>query len=292
MAFNITIDELGIPWNDYGEYNGLQIGRQRSALAVAERGLYYWNKFNLDSGPHVLLSYDWSRYPVNSENEPDGPQSAKVMMRHCADWLLENIADRGNFGVWIYPYPFSYNTRPGWRSAQTQAVGLQLLLRQYALTDDSRYLIHFDRLLNAFDVKVEDGGLLDIDSAGIPWFEKFADANNLRPRILNGMLFALIGLHDVSAAHFSKARVIFDKGIESVLNSLTRYDLGDWSSYDILGKRSSLHYHKIHIAQLDLLFRATSHEKLKQIRDRFHGYQMNMANQTNRKRKCPVGFKN
>ena len=45
MAFNIEIDEQGIPWSDYGEYYGLSIGRQRSVLAVAERGLYYWNTF-------------------------------------------------------------------------------------------------------------------------------------------------------------------------------------------------------------------------------------------------------
>jgi hypothetical protein len=285
MAFNIEVDELGIPWSDYGEYNGLLIGRQRSVLAVAERGLYYWNKLHLGSGQPVLLSYDWSRYPADKEKEPKGPEAAKSMLANCADWLLDHIADRGHFVVWTYPYPFSYNTKPGWRSAHTQAVGLQLLLRQYALSHDPRYLRHFDGLLNAFSVSVEDGGLLDIDSAGVPWFEKFAQATNSRPRILNGMLFALIGLNDVSTAGYPKARAILEKGIESVLKYLPKYDLGDWSSYDILGRRASVHYHKIHIAQLDLLFKITCHEQFKQFHDRFHGYQKGRANQANPKRK-------
>jgi hypothetical protein len=284
MAFTIVIDESGIPWSDYGEYNGLSIGRQRSVLAVAERGLYYWNKFKLGSGQPVLLSYDWSRYPANKGNEPNGSEAAKDMLRNCADWLLDHISDRSSFVVWTYPYPFSYNTSPGWRSAQTQAVGLQLLLRQYALSQDSRYLRYFDGLLNAFNVRVEDGGVLDFDSAGIPWLEKFADATNAKPRILNGMLFALIGLCDVIAAGFPQARAIFDMGIESVIKYLPRYDLGDWSSYDILGRRSSLHYHKVHIAQLDFLFKATLREQFKHFHDRFYRYQKNRADPSNRTR--------
>jgi hypothetical protein len=93
------------------------------------------------------------------------------------------------------------------------------------------------------------------------------------------MLFALIGLSDVSTAGYPEARAIFEKGIEAVLKYLPRYDLGDWSSYDILGRRASVHYHKIHIAQLDLLFKATCHEQLKQFRDRFHRYQKNKTKQ-------------
>ena len=65
MSLKIYVDEHGVPYTDYGLYGGIEIGIQRSILAVAERGLWYWNELNLSgSDERILLSYDWTKWPM------------------------------------------------------------------------------------------------------------------------------------------------------------------------------------------------------------------------------------
>ena len=62
MAFKLFVDLNGVPYSEYGVYKGVDIGRQRSILAVAECGLWY------SSSPITLLSYQWgSVWPVNRD---------------------------------------------------------------------------------------------------------------------------------------------------------------------------------------------------------------------------------
>ena len=181
--------------------------------------------------------------------------------------------DRGSYLLWCYDYPFAYAPRAGWGSAQAQAVGVQLLLRASELKDAS-YSAPVERLLRAFDVPIEDGGLLDNSDSQVPWFEKFASLDSQRPKVLNGMLFALLGLHDVAQrTGLESARRQFDVGLRSLLRVIDRYDLGNWSAYDIQGKPASEHYHRIHVQQLDLLSRIDGDPRLAQWRDRFASYE-------------------
>jgi len=274
MGFKMYVDKEGVPYHDYGLYKGIDIGRQRSILAVAERGLWYWNEFNLSrSGEQVLLSYDWARWPINREQNPANDEAARTMLIHCADWLMNNLTDRGSHLLWRYDYPMSYGVQAGWGSAHAQAVGLQLLLRASEL-DGGSYMAPVEGLLRAFDVPIEDGGLLDNSNPQVPWFEKFASSESQRPKVLNGMLFTLLGLHDVAnRTGLEAARRLYEVGLGSVLRVMDHYDLGDWSAYDIQGKPASLHYHHIHVEQLDRLFRIEGDIQLVQWRDKFASYQ-------------------
>jgi len=274
MGFKMYVDEEGVPYGNYGLYTGMDIGRRCSVLAVAERGLWYWNEFNLSgSGEQVLLSYDWTKWPINKEQNPTTAESARTMLIHCADWLMNNLTDRGGYLLWCYDYPMTYGVQAGWGSAHAQAVGLQLLLRASELNGDS-YLAPIEGLLRTFDVQIEDGGLLDNSNPQIPWFEKFAHSESQRPKVLNGMLFTLLGLHDVANRTGLEApRLLYEIGLGSVLRLMDRYDLGDWSAYDIQRKPASLHYHTIHVEQLDRLFSIEGNTRLAEWRDRFASYE-------------------
>lgn len=266
------VDEGGLPYSDYGTYNGIDIGRQRSILSVAERGLWCWNQFDFGADK-VLLSYDWNKWPVNREQNPTDSSEALRVFRSCSDWMLNEIQDKDNFAVWVYPYPMSYGTASGWRSAHAQAAGLQLLVRAARLLKRPEFLKPVDCLLSAFDVAVDAGGLLDTSEAGLPWFEKFADPNNRKPKVLNGLLFAILGLRDVHRyTGNSHALYLADMGLESALALLPRFDLGDWSAYDIEGKRASPRYHNIHIRQMARLAEETNDKRLLDWYDRFQGY--------------------
>jgi heparosan-N-sulfate-glucuronate 5-epimerase len=255
VAFRMFVDAEGIPYSDYGVYGGLHIGRQRSILAVAERGLWYWNEFLRGEEPPVLLSYDWTRWPENSgEFRPSGEDEAGRMLVRCSDWLLASIRRCDGFSVWAYSYPFSYGTAPGWRSAHAQAVGAQLLVRTAEITGDAAYVAPLGDLVAAFPVDVGDGGLSTRTEGGNLWFEKMADAGNQQPKVLNGLLFSVIGLMDVGERAPSPAATeLAGRGVEAALELLHEFDLGDWSAYDIHGRRASPHYHAIHIRQLAIL---------------------------------------
>jgi hypothetical protein len=274
MAIQIYVGESGIPYTDYGNQKGNPNGIQHSILAVAERGLWYWNEFNLSgSGEQVLLSYDWTQWPINKEQNPASEESARKMLIHCADWLMDNLTNGGSRFLWCYSYPSYYRVKAGWGSAHAQAVGMQLLLRASEL-DGGSYMAPIEGLLMAFEVPIGDGGLLDNSNPQIPWFEKFAHPDSERPKVLNGMIFTLLGLHDIAnRTGMETARQLYEKGLGSVIRLMNRYDLGDWSAYDIQGKPASPHYHSIHVSQLDQLFRIEGDTRLAEWRDKFASYQ-------------------
>jgi hypothetical protein len=130
-----------------------------------------------------------------------------------------------------------------------------------------------DRLLAAFEVPVTEGGLLDTCEPGGVWYEKFAHPSNQQPKVLNGMLFSLLGLYEIADRTGSDcAAKLAERGAVSVVKMLHKFDLGDWSAYDILGKPASEHYHDIHVSQLRLLFEITGNSDFQNWCDRFGFY--------------------
>jgi hypothetical protein len=84
---SVTLDGRGVPINDYGIRNGERIGQQRSIVAIAEKGLDYWNRLNPDK-PRVLLSYSWKE---ERDLRTSGGLATEVPFfegfLNCADWL-------------------------------------------------------------------------------------------------------------------------------------------------------------------------------------------------------------
>ena len=246
-----------------------------SVLAVAEKGLDYWNKFHLDGdGDVVLLSYDWKRYPENKKALPKDAHGAKKALLNCADWLVCAAVRCESFVVWVSPYRVNYRTKPGWRSSHAQVAAMQLLLRAYQLTSRDEYLNCAQQALQAFFVPVEQGGLTDKQDERGWWYAKFADAGCDHPQVLNGMLFALLGIYDFYRRTESlDAQMLFDKGMALVRERLPRYDSGSWSYYDRFQRFAPRHYHRIHIEQLEQLYARTGEPVLKDYAERFRRYE-------------------
>lgn len=247
MTFHVRVDARGIPYSFYGHYRGtLDIGTQISPLFVAENGLRAWNAFFRQEGQDpVLISGSWNVILKNPEDDPDNEENSKKVIENCRDWLLVNLASRqrGLMQVWEYPYQMSYNTPPGWASGHAQVVALQLLARGGSHD-------HLASCLKALEVSVERGGLATFVGDGI-WFEKFAHPAGQKPMVLNGHLFAVLGLFDLAElTQREDVMVLALKGLEAARTLLSRFDLGDWTAYDIFGKRASPHYHRIVVEQL------------------------------------------
>lgn len=70
--------------------------------------------------------------------------------------------------------------------------------------------------------------------------------------ILNGWIYAIFGIYDAKDDKF------FKENIEKLKKRLPFYDLGYWSRYDAYSMYpSTLFYHKIHVEQLDALYKLT-----------------------------------
>jgi hypothetical protein len=89
------------------------------------------------------------------------------------------------------------------------------------------------------------------------------EAPSDRPsRILNGWIFALVGLHEVGEGlHDTAAAEAFREGIVTLESSLPLYDVGWWSRYSLFPHRfvdlAKPFYQRLHVAQLDALHRLT-----------------------------------
>lgn len=77
-----------------------------------------------------------------------------------------------------------------------QGVGVQVLLIAYNLTKDDKYMIVAESAMKSFNKEVKLDGVTYKDKEG--WcYEEYASPHwNKEPRVLNGFIFALLGIND------------------------------------------------------------------------------------------------
>ncbi len=155
-------------------------------------------------------------------------------------------------GGWRYPVPVArYRVAPGWYSAMAQGLAVSVLLRAYDATSQASYLDAAGAAVALMLKPLGAGGCADYDETGRPFLEECP--SDPPCRILNGAVFALIGLceHEARAGARSHAAA----GLR-LAAQLGRYDLGYWSRYDQrFAAPASLAYHCLHISLLEVAAR-------------------------------------
>ena len=63
--------------------------------------------------------------------------------------------------------------------------------------------------------------------------------------------------------------------VDMIAKWLPKYDCGYWSMYHDLGMIASPFYHKLHIAQLRVMYKLTGDERFAKYADKFEKYQNN-----------------
>ena len=174
-----------------------------------------------------------------------------------ADFLVENLTTRGNFGVWLVQFPWiapCYFCKQPWISGMYQGLGLSALVRGWKISKNEKYLVAAQKVLLSFEVPVSKGGVLKVDRRGFWWYDEYACARSAN--VLNGFLFALIGIYEYyDVSKDPKALTLFDNGIKTALHYIEEYDLNfpvfKWSKYDDkLLFYSGPKYHNWHVKQL------------------------------------------
>ncbi|PID58421.1 MAG: hypothetical protein CR986_07905 [Ignavibacteriae bacterium] len=183
-----------------------------------------------------------------------------------ANWLLQNVKIENNCAMWEHPYIFTkYDLDYGWCGAWALGNILSAISRKIQLApNDTNFIQLSEKILNSFQTKIEEGGILYIDKNQNYWYEEYPA---IPPNhVLNGHINGVLGLFDYWRITGNKrAKFLFDKGVETTLNYLENFDSGFWSFYDLeYPYITDYFYHKgVHIPQLKILWQLTQNETFK-----------------------------
>jgi len=149
--------------------------------------------------------------------------------------------------------------RAPWISAMAQGQGISVLLRAWRMTSEETFLRQAERAADPFFAPIGRGGVRS-SLEGDPFLEEYPE--DPPKHVLNGFLFALIGLGELAeavAAH--EVRELQYALLNTLEKHLHCWDLGYWSAYDLEHRRggrpnpATMIYHSLHIAQLRYLGR-------------------------------------
>ena len=184
------------------------------------------------------------------------------------------MSSQNDRGVWPTPYPMKrFGLVAGFPSAMSQGLAISCLVRAFRMTEDRRFLNSAVDALQPFRTEIRDGGVASYDE-GRTWFEEYP-AYPFK-HVLNGFIYALWGLHDLMRfADHVEARKLYDSGVQTLILWLPRFDLGYWSRYHIPDhprNPATIHYHRLHIDQLDIMHCLTGANVFREYHDRWNGY--------------------
>lgn len=184
-------------------------------------------------------------------------------------WLLTHINNQG--GAFRYPYPAPlYMASIGWKSAMAQGLAISVFVRAFNLTHEAMYC---DVAIKAADVlsrPIEKGGCASFCENGLPFLEEIAVIP--AAHILNGAVFALLGLYDLERVS-NVFKFFKELVLQRLVIELPHYDIGYWSRYDLMYRTpASRGYHILHIAQLRILYRLTVEPIFRHYADMWESY--------------------
>ena len=257
-------DAAGIPMLDY---RGV-IGLQYNPIAIAQWGLANYNRF-CETG--------------------DNARWQKTLK--AADWLTANL-EQNAYGFWVWNHHFDWDYRDKlkapWYSGLAQGQGVSLLLRTHARSGEERYQLATEKAFVALTHPIAEGGVLFEDEDKNLWIEEYLV--DPPTHILNGFMWALWGVFDYWLARAdASAKNTFDRGVETLIHNLARFDTGYWSLYEQSGHDhpgtrlkmlASPFYHQLHIVQLRVMFGLTGDARFAAVAERWEGYTQRRSNRT------------
>ena len=210
-----------------------------------------------------LGAYDL--YLINNDNNMLNKAIA------CANWTIKNQEENGGWKT------FEYKNKEQPYSAMAQGEGISLLLRVYLETKDEKFLKSAMKAKDFLLSTIEDGGVsLCIDD------DIFFYECTFEPLILNGWIFALWGLYDYcKVVDDGMAKEKLTITLNSLKRALPKFDIKYWSVYQEDGKRiCSPFYHKLHIAQLRVMYDLFGDKIFKEYADKWDKYQKSFWKRT------------
>lgn len=260
-AYFMPYEESKIPYK-YGELNEDGVPVFDPSTIKQEGDLSYH--------PISIVQYGLAHFNRWLETEDaDSKQAFLTCAQFLANSYTENLITK--HALWWYNFPLRFPSREeAWISGMAQGQILSLLVRAYELSQDEQYLSVAEKAYCSLTLDLEQDGCLSRDKYG-PFIQELA----FKPHttILNGALYAFIGIIEYARIQPGLRQDILDlsSGIEARLKS---FDTGYWSKYSqqIRFNLADLHYHKVHIRQLEFVGEALDNAVFKATAQKFTGY--------------------
>ena len=210
--------------------------------------------------PIEIFQYGLGAYDLFLLNN-DKKMLKKV--RAASEWAVDNQQADGS---WI---TFTYENPEHPYSSMAQGEGISLLLRAYLEFKDEKYISAVKKAVKFMLLPLEKGGTTKYDGNDVYFYECTED-----PLILKGWIFSLWGVMDY-CKFFQDPEIkdILDRTLGTLKRRLPDFDIGYWSMYEDGMRICSPFYHKLHIAQLNVMYELTDSDIYKVYADKFLKYQ-------------------
>ena len=232
------VDDRGIPVTYYPIQNGISAGYRYNGTIVAKYAIEYYQRLQQDPADSVRRRY----------------------FDNCVHWLDSAITEVNGHALYVFDWQQPWYVKVGkpFTCGMTSGRAIEVFTDAFELDGDSNHLKQAARLVRGYALPVEEGGYTYKNQEGW-WYEEIADTGMQTPRILDGHIFALTGLHKYFLlTRDTLAKEYFDLGIMSLKAALPRYDRGDgFVYYDAIGKLADENYHPLLVSQMDELWKMT-----------------------------------
>lgn len=216
-------------------------------------------EFSIAIFQYGLAAYDL--YLLSNEQDAD----ALEKMKSCAEWAVKN---QQNDGAWV---TFAYENPNMPYSSMAQGEGVSLLIRAYIASGNEQYMNAARKAVDFMLLPIEKGGTTLYVRDAVYFYECPQE-----PLILNGWIFSIWGLLDYwKFTKDSKSKDVLDKTLKTLERDLPSYDLGYWSKYEDKKKIASPFYHKLHVAQLRVMYDLTGKDVYKDYANRWERFSNN-----------------
>jgi heparosan-N-sulfate-glucuronate 5-epimerase len=213
----------------------------------------------------------WEHYLASGREE--WLAAAVAVGRHLVE---RQERDGALAGGWVHewPYPHTFPLDPPWMSAMAQGEGASLLVRLAAETGEEALLESAVRARLPLLQPTGSGGLQST-LAGGPLLEEYP--TQPASHVLNGAVFALWGCLDLDlAAGEPEMRALFEAGVDTLAQNISRWDTGWWSRYDLfphpVPNIASAAYHDLHVTQLVAVDATAARPQLSAAAERWRAY--------------------
>ena len=187
---------------------------------------------------------------------------------HYADWLVDHQATTG---LWLYTYQ-AWTMKPPWHSALAEGQAMSVLIRAWDITQNEKYLRAATAAMNTFSKAYEDEGVASYEGADT-FYEEYDPS--FMPHVLNGFMFALVGLYEYHAAvGDADSGRLWEAGASTLARNLHRWDSGTGTYYNLASPPlvASGLYAGIHVAELRQMWRLTGNPTFLTWAHRWAGY--------------------
>lgn len=250
-----NFDEEGIPLNS-------------AYVDVEEPRLHY---YPISIGQYALAVF-------NSYADSEMPSKKAHFMR-IVKWFMNNKTEDEKCGIyWLTDISKpEYKINEPWKSAFTQSRAISVLLRAWQVTENNEFLETAEKALIPFTLDITEGGVSAFTDKG-KIFEEYVAAEPTM--VLDGHIFSLLGLYDFyRATKNHQAKVLFDEGIESLIDWLPEYDMGYWLKFNMCKMEHypetdpcTIGYLRLVTLQMKLLYKITQRDDFVTFYEKFKSY--------------------